>query len=206
MTMDEVFQILIYVLIAVSFLSSLFKKKKPIQPPPQDVLQQDQSNVGDKLLMKTPPSQNQKAADYNILKEFESFFNLNVPAAAPRQTSIAEHSDEQVYEGAKNRDNYVKVPEESFHKATSSEHSFTDPGEQKRTEIEKQKKTITPEIEKKASKYQTNLEIKDTAATEIAHNISNRIKDPATLKEYIVISEIIGKPKALRGWSKKNIS
>lgn len=203
--MDDVFQILIYVLIAVSFLSSFFKKKKPVKQP-ADELQQKDSNLKVESVVESPPFSKAKTRDIDILKEFENFFNLNEPAAPPKKITVPKHDDKQLYDGARNRDNYIKVPEESFHQPTSSEHSFINPWEQKRKEVEKQKKSITEEIEKKASKYKENLEKTDTAATGISHNIRNRIKDPASLKEYIVISEIIGKPKARRGWSQKNIS
>jgi len=102
------------------------------------------------------------------------------------------------YEGAKDRDNYIEVPEESFHKRTESEHTFIDPWDKKRKDVEKSKETITPKIEEQASAYQESLVKKESAASGIIHDISKRIQDPASLKEYIIISEIIGKPKALK--------
>jgi len=199
MTMDDIFQILIYVIIAISFISSFFKKKKPVQPPTDNLQRGKPIQMGEQVI-EAPPSLKQKAEDYNIMKEFESFFNLG-DQISPPQKNIAEpvHDDKNIYEGADKRDNYIKVPEESFHKQTSSEHTFINPWEIKQKEIEKKKKAITQDIEKQASLYKENLEKTNTAAKGIVHNIRNRIKDPASLKEYIVISEIIGKPKAYKG-------
>ena len=194
--MDDVFQILIYILIAVSFLSSLFKKKKPVQPPPEDSSSLEASNIADRQYIESPQFAVQETENTDIIKEIESFFNLS-DSPPPEKPSAPKHDDKEVYEGAKERDNYLKVPEESFHKRSESEHTFTDPWDEKRKEVEKRKKTITPEIEEQASAYQENFEKKETASTEIIEVISERIQDPASLKEYIIISEIIGKPKAL---------
>jgi len=60
------------------------------------------------------------------------------------------------------------------------------------------KMKLSPKIEKQASAYEESLERKESAATGITHNIKERLKNPSTLKEYIIISEIIGKPKALK--------
>jgi hypothetical protein len=197
MTMDDIFQILIYVIIAISFISSFFKKKKRVQPPSDD-LQHGKPIQMDEQVIETPPSPKQKAEDYNIMKEFESFFNIEETSTPPIKKPEPVHDDKEVYEGVKNRDNYIEVPEDSFHKRTSSEHTFVNPWEVKKKEIEKRKESITSEMEERVSVYKETLIKKEIAAKEIIQNIKNRIQNPATLKEYIIISEIIGKPKSLK--------
>ncbi|MFC2103704.1 hypothetical protein ACFLSS_04665, partial [Bacteroidota bacterium] len=192
------FQILIYIIIAISFISSFFKKKKRVQPPTDD-LQSGKLIQMDEQVIEPPPSPKQKAEDFNIMKEFESFFNIEESSTPTTKKTEPVHDDKQVYEGVKNRENYIEVPEDSFHKRTTSEHTFINPWEVKKKEIERRKKSITPEIEERVSAYKESLIKKESAAKEIIQNIKNRIQNPATLKEYIIISEIIGKPKALRG-------
>ncbi len=102
-----------------------------------------------------------------------------------------------MYEGAKERDNYIAVPEESFHKKTASEHTFVDPWEKKKTDIDKKVAKVDKSVEEQASKFEEHLKKKETAASEISKEIRTRLKDPASLKDYIVISEIMGKPKSL---------
>ena len=69
---------------------------------------------------------------------------------------------------------------------------------ERRAQLEEKKKQISPKIEKQASAYEESLIKKESAATEIIKDISERLKNPSTLKEYVIISEIIGKPKALK--------
>jgi hypothetical protein len=103
-----------------------------------------------------------------------------------------------MYEGARDRENFIRVPENSFHTTTASEHSFTDPWDIKRKELEKSRIKLSPKIEKKISAYEESLIRKESAATGIIKDIKERLNSPSSLKEYVIISEIIGKPKALK--------
>ncbi len=103
-----------------------------------------------------------------------------------------------MYEGAKDRENYIPVPEKSFHTLTASEHTFTETWDEKRKELEKREKNLSPKIEKQASVYEESLIRKVSTATGIIKDIKERLKSPSTLKEYVIISEIMGKPKALK--------
>ena len=194
MTMDNIFEYLIYGFIIISFISSFFKKKKPLPKEPSDQTPLQRTDIRKSNIIDIPPSQEPKAEEYNILKEIESFFDVG----QPQQTEKEVHSDKKMYEGAKNRENYIPVPEKSFHTLTPSEHTFTDPWEIKRKELEKKKKKLGPEIEKRVSAYEESLIKKESAATGIIRDINERLKNPTSLKEYVIISEIIGKPKALK--------
>ncbi|MGD8306797.1 MAG: hypothetical protein PVF17_09100 [Ignavibacteria bacterium] len=196
--MDDFFQILIYILIAVSFLSSLFKKKKPVQPPPENEFHQDESKQLDEPVTSKPISTEQKTEQPDFLKELESFFSLDVPEVPPKKEPPVKHDDKEVYRGAQNRADYKTVPEDSFHKQTESEHTFIDPWDKKRKAVEEKQKRITPEIEEQAASYRESFEKEDAVENEIVYNIRNGIQHPASLKEYIIFSEIIGKPKAWR--------
>lgn len=192
--MDNLFEYLIYGFIIISFISSFFKKKKPLPKKTPDQAPSEQTDITENKIINIPPSQEKKAEEYDILKEIEGFFNVGQTT----QSDTKDHTDEKMYEGAKDRENYTPVPEKSFHTATSSEHTFTDPWDVKRKELEKRKKEISPEIEQQASAYEESLIKKESAATGIIRDISERLKRPSTLKEYVIISEIIGKPKALK--------
>ena len=194
MTMDNLFEYLIYGFIIISFIISFFKKKKPLPKKPSDQTLHQRTNIMEDKSIDIPPSQKPKAEEYDILKEIEGFFNVG----QSQRTETKVHTDKEMYEGAKDRENYIPVPEKSFHTLTSSEHTFTDPWDIKRKELEKRKKKLSPEIEKRASAYEESLIRKDSAATGIIKDIKERLKSPSTLKEYVIISEIIGKPKALK--------
>jgi len=202
--MDNLFEYLIYGFIIISFISSFFRKKKPIPKESTDQTHHQRTDMMEENKMQTPVSQQPKSEEYNVLKEIESFFNVG----QPQQTGTMVHTDKRMSEShtdkkkmsesVKNRENYIPVPEKSFHKTTASEHTFTDPWDVKRKELEKRRKKLSPEIEKRASAYEESLIKKDSAATGIIKDIKKRLKNPTTLKEYIIISEIIGKPKALK--------
>jgi hypothetical protein len=196
MTMDNIFEYLIYGFIIISFISSFFKKKKKISLPEEQSHQTllQRTDITEDKFIDIPPSQEPKAEEYDILKGIESFFDVG----QSQQTQKKVHTDKEMYEGAKDRENYMPVPEKSFHTLTASEHTFTDPWDVKRKELEKREMNLSPEIKKQASAYEESLIIKDSAATGIIRGINERLKNPTSLKEYIIISEIIGKPKALK--------
>jgi len=192
--MDNIFEYLIYGFIIISFISSFFKKKKSLPKEPSDQVPHQRTGITERNVIDIPPSQKPRAEEYNILKEIENFFDVGQPQQPKKEV----HTDKKMYEGAKDRENYIPVPEKSFHTLTSSEHTFTDPWDVKRKELEKKKEKLSPEVERRASAYEESLIKRDSAATGIIRDINDRLKNPTSLKEYIIISEIIGKPKALK--------
>ncbi len=190
--MDDIFEVLIYLFIIISFISSFFKKKKKKLKQQVPGSQQNEHEQIQIPVQKAEPEVKEELK-IDIMKEFEKFFQVG----APQKETPKKHNDKEMYAGAKERDNYKVVPEESFHKKTASEHTFVDPWDKKRTEINKKVAKVDKSIEEQASKFEEHLKKKKTAAGEISKKIRMRLKDPASLKDYIIISEIIGKPKSL---------
>ena len=191
MIMDDVFQILIFLIIIISFISSLLKKK-PQQKDADHLSASEktgETDISEKMFV---PSSESKAEEFDLMKEFENFFKVEDKQAIPEPQQV-EKKEPFIKDT-----NYKRVPEESFHKVTDSEHSFVNPWETKIKEAERKKKLITPQIEKQASAYEKSLIKKEKVATEIIENIRSRLNDPESLKEYVVFSEIIGRPKALK--------
>lgn len=182
--MDNIFEILIYVIIIISFLSSIFKKKKQQRPPAQ------QPRPDDYYQTKVEIPQAEKREDYNIMRELEDFFKVgNEPTETkmpdlPPQTEIAPSMEEHL-----NKDRW--------HAQTKSEH-VVDDWERKRSEVKKILGTVDSAIEKKAAMFQESLGKKESVYSNIAMTVKTKIGKPSTLKEYIIFSEILGKPKALR--------
>lgn len=192
--MDDFFEILIYIFIIISVISSFFKKKKRVQQNQQT--QGSQQNTGGQTqltVQQTEPEVKEKL-DVDILKEFEKFFQVG----EPQRKSDKEHNDKDLYDGVKEREDYKVVPEESFHKKSSSEHSFEDSWHKQKAELDKKTSKIDKSVEEQASKFQKYLQKKESAASEISKKIRTRFNDPSSLKDYIIISEIMGKPKSLR--------
>jgi|WetSurMetagenome_2_1015567.scaffolds.fasta_scaffold143095_2 hypothetical protein len=188
--MDKVFEILIYVIIIISFLSSIFKKRKQQQQkPPAQQPQQEDYYPPEETKISVP--QSQKKEDYDILRELEDFFKVGeepnrkqIPIPTPLELPKIPEMDEH-------------TRSERWQTRTESEHQLDD-WEHKKTEVKKIISSIDSGIEKKAAIFEESLERKESEYSSIALSVKSKMKTPSTLKEYVIFSEILGKPKALR--------
>ena len=185
--MDNIFEILIYVIIIISFLSSIFKKKKQQQQKP--TAQQPQQEEFSQAEVSVP--QTQPKEEYDVLKELEDFFKVGeestrqqipvpVPPEQPKIPDMEEH-----------------IRTDPWHARTESEH-YVDDWERKKSEVKKIISSVDSSIEKKAALFESSLDKKEATFSSIALAVKSKMKNPSTLKEYIIFSEILGKPKALR--------
>jgi len=184
--MDNIFEILIYLFIIVSFLSSLFRKKKKPHTGRQE------QNVKPTPEPK-PPQRTLQQEEYDILKEIEKMFKTDIP--------VPEKEKVETFEGKEIESEHIKTedwqrPTELEHKATLSEHT-TEIWEGKRRKADESRKAINEKIIRQAEMFEKHLK-KKGSTTDIKKNIRQRFKEPASLKEFIIFSEIIGKPKALQ--------
>ena len=186
--MDNFFEILIYVIIIISFLSSILKKKKQKPKQPADrTPQQEEYPQKDVSVAQTQPKE-----EYDILKELEDFFKVGeepkrkqIPVPAPQQQKEMPDMEEH-------------TQEDSWHSPTVSEHSYTNDWGRKKEEVKKIISKVDASIEKQAAKFEESLNKAKPLTTEIVASIKTKLHNPSTLKEYIIFSEILGKPKALR--------
>lgn len=185
--MDNLFEILIYVIIIISFLSSIFKKRKQRQQkaPAQQSQPEDYSQVEVSI------PQTQSKAEYDIMRELEDFFKVGeepgrqqIPLPVPPQQQKAPDREEHTLT-------------DTWHAKTESEH-YVDEWEQKKSEVKKIISSVDSSIEKKAALFEASLDKEGIAYSSIALAVKSKMKNPSTLKEYIIFSEILGKPKALR--------
>lgn len=185
--MDNIFEILIYLFIIFTFLSSIFKKKKPKTQKPESQVprQREEVDVSYSPEMEIEPSITKSSStdEYDVLKELEQFFKVGEPKPLPQQIDVEQKK---------------KTAEESWRSKTESEHVYEDIWEKKRREIASKNKEMDSSTFSQASKFEGLLKEKKTYSSEFQNNIKQRIKQPVSLKEYIVISEILGKPKALK--------
>ncbi|HSP88368.1 MAG TPA: hypothetical protein VLN45_09560 [Ignavibacteriaceae bacterium] len=185
--MDDIFQILIYVFIIVSFLASLFKKREK----PQDKKSEPIYKPSTRPTIETPPSQQE---DYDILKEIEKMFKTNIPVPEKEETFQKEN--------LKTHTEHIKTdewhqPTQQEHKVTLSEHT-PEMWEEKRRKADEKRKVVNEKIIKQAAMFEKHLTRSAEEKSEIRKNLIQSFKKPASLKEYIIFSEIIGKPKALQ--------
>lgn len=187
--MDNLFEILIYVIIIISFLSSIFKKKQQPQkkPPVQQPQREDYYQV-EKTEVSVP--QSQRKEEYDILRELEDFFKvgdqtIDRKVPTPQQQTESLPSVEE------------HTKSEDWKSPTESEH-YVDQWERKKEEVTKRVSRIDSNIEKQAAMFETSLERNEAASSNLVLSVRSKFTQPSTLKEYIIFSEIFGKPKALR--------
>jgi hypothetical protein len=204
--MDNFFDILIYILIIAVFLSSLFRKKKvPPKENAQDLHRRPRSDnrpVSRIENASTAPKQDSGEIEFDLFKEFENF--LNPVESKPKAQQIEQTPP--VQEVQKTREDYIRVPEKSFHEETASEHSYLDKWERKKKEIDQRKKTINSKIEKEATQFEELLKKDERTGEKLISTFNKKFKDAFSLREYVIFSEILGKPKALKRWNRRSIS
>ena len=187
--MDDIFQILIYIFIIVSFLASLFKKKQK----PQDKRSEQAFKPTPQPRIETKSSQQE---EYDILKEIEKMFKTEIPTPQKeREMTLQKENIETPSEHTRSEE--WQKPSQQKHKATFSEHT-PEMWEDKRRKTEEKRKAVNEKIIRQAEMFEKQLTRMDGEKFEIRRNIMQRFKEPASLKEYIIFSEIIGKPKALQ--------
>ena len=185
--MDNVFEILIYIIIIISFLSSIFKKREKPKQPPVKTSQHEEYYEPEVSV-----SQPQQKAEYDILKEIEDFFKVE-GEQTPKEIPVPVKPEQRKM--TKIEEEHVK--DEDWHTTTSSEH-VADDWERKKEEVREKTSRIDSRIEKQAAVFEESLVKARLNKNKIITSVISNLKHPATLKEYIIFSEIIGKPKALR--------
>lgn len=180
--MDNFFQVLFILFIIFSFLAPLFKKKpEEQQKKRQQQAADDNSNSSTSQPSYSTPSERDKV-NYDILKEIEGMFNQPAESTPVEKQTVSETAETE-------EENY-KSPE--WHEPSKSEGSLDKEWHRPTTLVDYEKEKEF--MDEKAKEFEKLLN-KKKEVNIVARNIRNLIRNPETLKEYIVISEILGKPK-----------
>ncbi len=185
--MDNFFEILIYLIIIVSFLSSLFKKKEPDnnKPKSRSPVPDGRENISTSTA--SSGTETSHSESYDILKEIENIFkeNMGIPAPSSEQQKKSEELEaDEKYEQA-----FQKNYDLQDNRILSAENRALKSRENVRILDEK---TIS-----EADKFEELLLTK-SALTKRRHPIVEKIHNPESLREFILISEILGKPAAYK--------
>ena len=185
--MDNFFDILIFLIIIISIVSSFLKKK---QPPKQTSERRTQPLEPKQIDPQVSTEQPKEA--YDILNEIEDFFKVGSEPAGPEKTKEETEEPQSIIQKDE------RTISESWHSPTASEHSYTNDWGRKKEEVKKIISKVDASIEKQAAKFEESLQRKETEPGQLALIVKSKLGNPASLKEYIIFSEILGKPKALR--------
>jgi hypothetical protein len=177
--MDNYFQYLLFLFIIISLLSSFFKKKdkpesKRRRTTPRPPLKPQQSSQQD---------------DYDILNEIENMFKTQSSQTEKQPESIP--AEEKKYKPSE----HTEDPE--WHEETPSEHRMGSWDERRKKTEDKLKQNLNEKILREAKMFEKNL-AKKSQVVDIRKDLIRKMKQPSNLKGYVIISEILGKPKAFQ--------
>lgn len=182
--MDNFFEILIYLIIIISFLSSFFKKKEPEQRRGKDQsLPKNEPSDYTDATIETKPEES-----YDILKEIENIFKENMGGSVPKpereNKTVIKQKEEEKFQDAFDR-NYDK---EDIRRVSAESRAIKSRDDSKRLD----EKTL-----RKAEKFEELLK-SQSEYNKRKHPIIDKLHNPQSLKEYVLISEILGKPVAYK--------
>ena len=199
--MSDYFQIIIYLIIIFAFLNSLFKKKEKTPP--------GTSNSPDSQRKSTRPSQSYdqspKQTEYDIMKEIEGLFKgeidytgrrnmeSDVEKAEMRKVPVEEHTEDKEWH---TEDTAWHTEEKEWHEQTMKEHQL-DKSWHSITAYKKPA-ALDATIEKEAERFERMLADRNKEVPYPLNDLRKKLYSPQTLQDYIVVSEILGKPKYLR--------
>jgi hypothetical protein len=195
------FEYLIIIFFIVSALKSLFGKKKK---------QQRESEARQRQSAQQP--QNRRQSEENPKDILEQLFGLKIPDQSEqtgKQTKIPSDTNTEVLDPSGYHDTSWN-PEEEFEDSIGVETvRYENQGYQNRhskTEYADPtiRKTEEPSTAKKImGKIPTKMEVENVGGTDketvqFIERIRNNISNPDSIREYILVSEILNKPRALR--------
>jgi len=202
--MDDLFQYLIYGVIIFSFLSSFFKKKEPPKPPvpgtkPRTASQfpKEQSNVDLSQV-------SNKKDEYDILRELENMFKGNLPIPEQPKPKQVEQNVEYASHEIKDKDldlvedkRLQRNVEDKNPIGSRETYDEKMANRKAQLDLKRQQRIVDPKIEASAKAFERVLAGPRNQKAAIT-DFNRKLKNPRTVKEYILFSEILGKPKALR--------
>jgi hypothetical protein len=204
--MDDLFQYLIYGVIIFSFLSSFFKKKEPPKQTPQKPAQKPESISYQQRSAKVEPDIiAQKNDEYDILRELENLFKGEIKI--PEQQKPKQVDSYDVYQPREIKDkNLDLVLDKRMQrgvedkKPIGSRSTYDDKIVYDRKNVDAKQmlaRAVDSKIEASAREFEKVLAGPRKQRAAIT-DFNRKLKNPSTVREYILFSEILGKPKALR--------
>lgn len=191
--MDDIFTILIYLIIIVSFFSSFFKKKNAPKPPAKNGRQPD---IDQNWLPQPEPAGNTDDGK-NILYEIENIFKQDYEAEKT-STGFEPNTSGKKHVTIKSQTAIEMAKQE--HRTTDSEHKMETDWERQRKVLQVQKKQLDNETTARAARFEQMLSKKEGnySVQFAAKRIRRRLMHSDSLGELLIIGEILAKPKSLR--------
>jgi hypothetical protein len=171
--MEEVFQIIIFLFVIWSFLSSAFKKKT--EPNKQQTQNLPKTNT------------RKKKMDYSTKDVLENLFGSQFPNA---ESELPEHVNKQRSPG--NLDKDWKAEYRNLEKNKSVEEKVL------QTTVYDNILSLDANAKIKRIKPSETLNVQRDQISKRAIEIKSKMKNTSNIRDAVLLSEILNKPKALR--------
>ncbi len=204
--MDDLFKVIIWGLIIYFFLKPLFKKKEPVKNAPTSKPQSDSQDKVDLAAKESKPSlASDKNDQYDILREIENMFkgDVKIPESKPQaQEKPVDPYD--IYEPTEIKDKDLNLQNDKRLQRDVMDHNpigyrkvYDEQKAKSRKTTLRGKTEVDSKTEEEAERFVkvlSELDKKSAPQSEFRKKIQNA----KSIKDYIIFSEILGKPKALR--------
>lgn len=203
---NSFFEYLIIIFFIVSAIQSIFNRKKK-QEKAREARQRNSSQGS---------SQSQNKGKEKPPDIFEEMFGLEIPSRGSsrnnsgqsnKQTKIPSDTETEVVDSSGYQETSWN-PEKEFEDSVGVETVRYKQEKPTETKIEQNYKEANRKLDKKIEKARKSLqrlpdkieveEIGSTVQVDIIENLKSRIRDPQSMREYVLVSEILNKPKAFR--------
>lgn len=201
--MDDLFQYLIWGIIIFSFLSSFLKKKGQPKPPLQGTKPGGNTSYQGEQKSLDLASVTKKSDEYDILRELENMFKGNIKI--PEQPKIKQVDPSDFYTSREIKDKNLNLQVDKRLQRNVQDQSPIGSrptyderiSPESKSILQKQKGKVDPKIDAGAKEFEKVLASTSKRKAAITE-FNRKLKNPSTVREYILFSEILGKPKALR--------
>jgi len=198
--MDDLFKILIWGLIIFFFLRPLFKKREPEKKNTTTKPRTDSEAYGDLSTKEPEPAAlSNSKEEYDVLRELQNMFKGDLKIPEPQKSKQVYPYD--IYESSEIKDkdlSLVNDPrmqrEVEDQKPIGYRKTYDNKNLLTQRELKRVVEAKTDAEAQKFEKVLAGLHKKSVAQSEFIR----KIKNPATIREYVIFSEILRKPKALR--------
>jgi hypothetical protein len=202
--MDDLFQYLIYGVIIFSFISSFFKKKEQPKPPISGTKTSTANQSAREQINVDLTQATKKQDDYDILRELENMFKGNLKIPDQPKPKQVEQNIEYASREIKDKDLDLVVDKRLQRNVEDknpigSRETYDEKIASRKAILEQQRqpRTVDAKIEAGAKAFERVLAGPRNQRAAIT-DFNRKLKNPRTVREYILFSEILGKPKALR--------
>lgn len=176
--MDNFFEIIIYLFIFFSLISSLFgkKKKKGEIPPSSQTGQRTQAPQPVQTRQEPVTVSKTEDEDYDILREIENLFKMENEEPEKPKKEIPKPVQREMPQ-QKQRVERTRIETEKNYKSKFDDYK---------------KPVLDKKIEEQALLFEKNF-YKKSDSNSFILDLRRKLRDPKTLKDAVVFAEIIGK-------------